>query len=99
MSEKDRKQYAKMKADPVQYAAYIARKKEQRRIAQATRGTETKRKAVWRAKNPEKATRIRAANHAVERGVRTGALVRPDKCSDCGMPCKPEAHHHKGYER
>lgn len=33
------------------------------------------------------------AHNAVARAIRSGALVRPSECSDCGNPCKPDAHH------
>lgn len=33
------------------------------------------------------------AHHIVQNEIRTGRLVRPKACSQCGKPCKPEAHH------
>lgn len=39
------------------------------------------------------------ARSAVVRAIRKGKLIRPDHCSKCGKECKPEAHHHNGYEK
>jgi hypothetical protein len=38
------------------------------------------------------------ARMAVDYAVRTNNLIRPDFCNECGVPCKPEAHH-KSYEK
>ncbi len=38
------------------------------------------------------------ANAVVFKAVRDGMLIRPDKCQDCGMPCKPHGHH-KDYAK
>lgn len=40
----------------------------------------------------------RAAKRAVRVALKRGELVRPDRCSICGVPCFPDAHHHLGYE-
>jgi ribosomal protein S27AE len=40
-----------------------------------------------------------AARVAVYYAIQTGKLTRPKACSRCGKPCKPEAHHHRGYDR
>jgi hypothetical protein len=37
------------------------------------------------------------ARMAVYRAVKSGKLVRPDRCDDCNVPCRPQAHHHRGY--
>lgn len=50
--------------------------------------------AEQRKNNPERVL----ARNAVYRAVRSGRLVRPDRCSKCGTKCKPNAHHHKGYQ-
>lgn len=50
--------------------------------------------AEHRKRNPEKA---RAWN-AVQRAVKSGLLVRPEKCSRCDVECKPEASH-DDYDR
>jgi|JI7StandDraft_1071085.scaffolds.fasta_scaffold265956_2 hypothetical protein len=39
------------------------------------------------------------ARVAVFRAVKSGKLVRPETCSSCGKSCKPQAHHHKGYDK
>lgn len=33
------------------------------------------------------------AQRAVQDAIRRGALVRPNTCSACATPCKPDAHH------
>jgi hypothetical protein len=38
------------------------------------------------------------ARNAVARATRDGKLDRPNQCSGCGAACKPEAHHHNGYD-
>lgn len=40
-----------------------------------------------------------AARRAVQYALRAGNLIRPQVCSQCNAPCKPEAHHHRGYDR
>lgn len=54
-----------------------------------------RRDARVRERNPEKVLARAAVGHA----LRTGRLVRPDHCASCGAACKPEAHHHHGYEK
>lgn len=39
------------------------------------------------------------ATQTVCRAVKAGILHRPAECSQCRKPCKPQAHHHKGYAR
>ncbi len=51
--------------------------------------TQRQRHIRWRAENPEK----RRANKAVRRAIKSGKLVRPDKCEDCGGLPPIEAHH------
>jgi len=48
----------------------------------------------FRKKFPEKAT----AWVAVWKAVRAGVLKRPEWCPRCGVICKPQAHHYKGYD-
>jgi hypothetical protein len=43
----------------------------------------------FRAENPEK----RLVQNRVYHAVKTGKLIRPDACSQCGKRCKPDAHH------
>lgn len=43
----------------------------------------------YRGRNPEKVIAQNAVGHA----LRTGKLTRPNKCSKCGVSCKPDAHH------
>lgn len=44
--------------------------------------------AAWRAANPEKYH----AHYIVKNAIRAGALIRPEKCGQCGAP-NPQAHH------
>jgi hypothetical protein len=102
-SERDKQRFARIKADPVSYAAYLARKRREaaaRVKTPAFRQRERERKIVWRTNNPEAVQRIRAAGHAVEAAIELGELTRPAVCGDCGTDKrKIEAHHHKGYQR
>ena len=43
----------------------------------------------FRLSNPEKL----AAQLAIRKAVQKGVLVRPSACGDCGLACKPDAHH------
>lgn len=45
---------------------------------------------LYRANNAHR----RAAQSKVAYAVKSGAMVRPCKCDQCGQPCKPQAHHH-----
>ena len=49
----------------------------------------------WRKSHRE----IARARYAVSDAVKSGKIQRPDKCQSCGVSCRPEAHHHKGYEK
>lgn len=44
--------------------------------------------------NPETAP----AHKAVLQALHQGTLVRPSNCENCSIPCKPQAHHHHGYD-
>ena len=48
-------------------------------------------------KQPKQPPEKRLARGIVTRAMLAGKLVRPSICSDCGCPCTPDAHHHKGY--
>jgi hypothetical protein len=60
---------------------YSALHKEERAVANKT----------YKMEYPE---RIKA-NDAVKRAIKTGKLIRPNRCSnpDCNKPCKPDGHH------
>lgn len=45
--------------------------------------------AASRKKYPERAR----ARNAVYRALKSGVLVRPDRCARCGKACKPQASH------
>lgn len=44
---------------------------------------------VWRNTNPKK----RRAHYRVQAAIRSGEIVRPELCQECGATCKPQAHH------
>ena len=63
----------------------------------------------WRADNPERNRvhdqarhlrdpRKRRARNDTHNAMRKGEIVRPAACSDCSIPCVPEAHH-PDYDR
>lgn len=41
----------------------------------------------------------RLARIAVNYALRSGKLIRPDICSECGVGCKPDAHHEDYLKR
>lgn len=102
MSDKDKCEYAAIKADPVKYAAYLEKQRKaeaRRRSNPAFMERERVRKAKWRQENAEKNDTLRAAHWAVDNAVRSGLIDRPASCEKCNKRCKPQAHHHKGYKR
>lgn len=97
MSERDKRQWAAIKADPEKYALYLQRKARERK---AKPEYERERKAKWRKKNKEAADRIRRAGHAVETALQAGRIPKGANCTSCGTDKrKLEAHHHHGYDR
>jgi recombinational DNA repair protein RecR len=52
------------------------------------------RQRVWQILNRDK----ERANKALRQAVKNGTVIRPKKCENCGLVCKPEAHH-ADYER
>jgi len=40
----------------------------------------------------------RNAHQKVRYAVKTGKLIRPSNCQDCSKKCKPQGHHHLGYD-
>lgn len=59
--------------------------KKERQLAQRERNK----------KNPEK---VRSHNR-VNKAVRSGRLIKPNECENCGRSdARLEGHHHKGYE-
>lgn len=102
--------YAELKADPVRYAAYLKRKREEahdRRV----RGVPCRssweldpallraKMKGWRERNRERSNTLRRAQNAVHDAVRSGKLIKPSSCSECGGEFRIQAHHHHGYER
>lgn len=82
MSERDKKFWHDLKADPKRYAAYLDKKRRERA---ARPGYEAKRKAKWRAANQKLALQIRRASHAVESAVKGRKLYKRKSCQECGM--------------
>ncbi len=95
--ERAKKNYWGLKADPVRYAAYLARKRRERLSRGRDSKVERDRQYAWRAKNPEAAKAMRTASNRVITAIRNGTLVRPEGCSSCGVIGRIEAHHHNGY--
>ncbi len=95
MSDADRQQYAKIKADPAKYAAYLERKRRNRRYRPLY---EAARKRKWRLKNEARANQIRRAGHAVDSALIEGLIIRAKFCSRCGSTERVQAHH-RSYER
>jgi DNA invertase Pin-like site-specific DNA recombinase len=95
MSEADRKHYAKIKADPAKYAAYLERKRRERKPRPLY---EAARKRKWRLKNEARAKQIRQAGHAVDTAIIEGLMIRAKFCSECGSTERVQAHH-RSYER
>jgi len=54
--------------------------------------------AVAKKRSIEKNPDRQRARIAVCNAIRKGKMERPDRCSQCGVECKPEAHH-DSYER
>lgn len=98
MSQRDIDNYAKIKADPVKYAAYLERKRRERQVRGVNSNYETVRKRKWRLAHPETADSRRGANHAVDAAIKIGLLVRAKFCSSCGRETHTEAHH-RSYAR
>jgi 5-methylcytosine-specific restriction endonuclease McrA len=82
--------YQRIKSDPVRYAAYLARKARERKAKLAY---ERERKRRWRTANAERNRILRDAHHAVERAIRSGRLMKPDVCQQCGSDRQVQAHH------
>lgn len=64
----------------------------------------------WRKENPEKfCAQIKrytakhnekiVAYRKFRRALKEGSLIRPSECQQCHDQCKPDAHHHNGYDK
>ncbi len=96
MSDKGREQrrMQRVHADPEKREAYLTRKRNEARLrGPLDPAYERERKKAWRERNAERNRAHRLAHHAVESALRTGKLVRPMECSDCGAVGEIEAHH------
>jgi hypothetical protein len=93
--------YAKIKADPVLYAAYLERKRSEdsARVESGKKRIRPRSTQKWRLNNPEAAKAIRQAGHAVQNALLWRKLIKPSACAGCGREGPVEAHHFKGYSR
>lgn len=81
----DRKRY---REDPVRRESLFDLKNHPNRAQWKAKGD-----ANYKRKYPERyEARVMVGN-----AVRDGRLIRPDKCSKCGVECTPQAHH-ESYE-
>lgn len=64
-----------------------------------------RREAEWKQRDPDALNRIQRnsyknnperkhAHYVVKKSLKSGSLVRPNRCSKCFAPCKPNGHHH-----
>lgn len=67
-------------------ARYAAR---QAAAPEAWRAKLREKKRLQRLRHPEK----KAAWNAVYRAIKSGQLVRPDRCEHCNVECVPDASH------
>lgn len=62
------------------------------------------RQSKWRQANEEKIYKIakkwiqnnrhkKRCHYAISDAIRRGDIMRPDNCQECGISCKPDAHH------
>lgn len=72
----------------------VVRDREIKRLS-AVRNRETARKYDQSHKRDLIKSR---AHRSVSYAVSSGKLFRPSCCSICGITCKPQGHHHNGYE-
>ena len=56
-----------------------------------------KQKRAWIEKNKKKYLLVQAAYQAVQKALKSGVLIRSDKCQDCETFESTQAHHYKGY--
>jgi len=48
---------------------------------------------AWIAANPDRRRLSECARKKVYRAIRTGRLIRPDACQECGQSCRAQAAH------
>ena len=65
------------------------------RATEAGREDYRKRSKKYKLENRDKLN----ARKIIEWGIRSGKIIRPDKCQNCGIECRTEAHHHAGYDK
>lgn len=64
-------------------------KEYSRRYRARNPGLKREQRRRERQETPEKYS----ARQALRYALKTGRVVRPDACEDCGKKCKPQAHH------
>jgi hypothetical protein len=68
-----------------------------KRTEYALNGNREKYYNKWKERRREKYLLLHRAAQRVQTAIKNGKLQRPSECSNCGIPCKPQAHHHNGY--
>jgi flagellar biosynthesis GTPase FlhF len=82
----------------------ISEKRAQKRRSEEEKEKNRKRQKEWRSRNPTKTGKIvanwkkknpqKAAAHSlILWAIRTGVMIRPEKCEECGMKDKIQGHH------
>jgi hypothetical protein len=59
----------------------------------------TEKKRQCRNQNRAEYLERHRAVSAVYYAIKRGRIIRPMKCSNCELKCKPDAHHHRGYAK
>lgn len=88
------------------YADNPGKKAEhQKRWREKNRERQAEYLRVWRKRHPLSESpqdsdrrKHERARQAVGRAVRAGKMIRPKVCENCGIECKPAAHHAWGYD-
>ena len=62
------------------------------RTCRASRGARALGQALGKPSPERHSLQVRTAG-LVNMRIRRGRLARPDHCSQCGKPCKPDGHH------
>lgn len=82
------------KSDRLQTHCRDCKHKDQKRHYNRLKDDYLSKQAARRRDNPD----MQKAHSAVHRAIKSGRLVRPTSCPECGnSKMRIEAHHHKGY--
>ncbi len=88
--EKKKKYYYEHQAECINYSSYWNRANPDKR-REIVRESSKRNKSKWMP--------AILGRNAVSRAIREGIIERPRRCTVCGKEEKPEAHHHKGYDK